>query len=69
MAEVVIRKGHPEWERLYSKWKASKDDAGWLVFGSEQYRVIALDDDSIIFVAKAGLIDGMYGSLTQGVPE
>ena len=63
----VIRKGDPRWERLYKEWISSKKDAGWLVIGAEQYRVIAKDDDSILFVPVTGNIDTMYGHMTTGV--
>ena len=65
----VIRKGDSEWERLFTAWRASKKEAGWLVIGAEQYRVIANDDDSVLFVPITGNIDSMYGHMTQGVPE
>ena len=68
MAEQdIVRKGDDRWERLFKKWKTSKSDAGWLVIGSEQYRVIANDDDSVIFVPVTGNIDGMYGSMSGGL--
>ena len=68
MANMVIRKGDSEWQRLFEAWKAS-EEAGWLVIGSEQYRVIAGDDDSILFIPVTGNIDSMYGSFTEGVPK
>lgn len=68
MADNVIRKGHPDWERLYEEWKGSDSEAGWLVTGSMQYRVIATDDDEILFIPVTGNIDSLYGSLTQGAP-
>lgn len=67
MSENVIRKGDVEWERLYLKWKESDKDAGWLVTGSEQYRVILNDDDDILFIPVSGNIDSLYGSTTGGV--
>jgi hypothetical protein len=68
MAEKdIIRQGDDRWERLFARWKASKGDAGWLVIGSEQYRVIANDDDSVIFIPVTGNIDSMYGSMSGGI--
>lgn len=67
MEDNVIRKGDARWERLYSRWRADKGEAGWLVIGAEQYRVIANDDDSIIFIPVTGNIDTLYNS-TTGVP-
>lgn len=69
MEDFVIRKGDQRWDRLYELWKSDKKEPGWLVKGTEQYRVIAGDDEDILFVLVAGNIDGMYGSMTQGVPE
>lgn len=69
MAEQVIRKGDSEWQRLFDAWKSSKGNAGWLDIRGELYRVIVNDDDSILFIPKAGSIDNMYGSTTQGVPK
>lgn len=68
MPSEVIRKGDDGWERLFEAWKSSRE-AGWLAIGTEQYRVIAGDDDSILFVPVSGNIDSMYGSTTQGVPQ
>jgi hypothetical protein len=67
MGDNIVRKGDVGYERLFTKWKESKKDAGWLVIGSEQYRVIAHEDDSIIFIPVAGNIDSMYGSVSGGV--
>lgn len=63
----VIDRGDDRWERLFREWKASEKDAGWLVIGSEQYRVIANDDDGVLFIPVTGNIDGMYGSLSGGI--
>jgi hypothetical protein len=68
MLSEVIKKGDPGWERLFEAWKSS-EEAGWLVLNTEQYRVIANDDDAILFIPVSGNIDSMYGSYTQGVPE
>lgn len=67
--EEIIKEGDRRWERLYSAWKADRRDAGWLVIGSEQYRVIARDDDAVIFIPVVGNIDSMYGTMTGGIPK
>lgn len=69
MAGNIIKRGDAEWERLYRAWKADGKDAGWLVTGAEQYRVIAESDENILFIPVTGNIDNMYGSYTQGVPQ
>ena len=63
----VIRKGDPEWDRLFQAWSQDKKKAGWLVLGTLQYRVIQNDDDSVVFVPVTGNIDSYYGSMSQGV--
>lgn len=69
MAENVIKKGDPEWQRLFDAWKSAKGNAGWLDIRGALYRVIVNDDDSILFIPQANSIDNMYGSTTQGVPQ
>ncbi len=69
MENSAIKKGDMEWDRLFEAWKEDNRDAGWLVIGTKQYRVIAKDDDSIIFIPVTGDIDSMYGQTTQGVPR
>lgn len=69
MSSNVIDKSDERWERLYKAWLSDDKEAGWLVLGSEQYRVVAKDDDSILFIQTSGNIDSMYGSYSQGVPQ
>ena len=67
MPKDVIRQGDDRWEPLFKAWLAARGDAGWLVHGGLQYRVIAQDDDVIIFEPVSGNIDSMYGSMSGGI--
>ena len=67
MEKDVIRQGDSRWELLYKAWLGDGKDAGWLVHGGIQYRVLAQDDDTIIFEPVSGNIDSMYGSMSGGI--
>lgn len=66
---AVIRKGDAEWERLYTAWRADGKEAGYLVMGSEQYKVYANDGDDVLFVRTGSNIDANYASITGGIPK
>ena len=65
----VIKKGDSRFERLVQLWKNDKKDAGWLSIGSELYRVIANDDDLVLFIPTSDGIDNYYGMTTGGLPQ
>lgn len=65
----VIKKGDIRFERLFQLWKDDKKDAGWLIIGSESYRVIANDDDDVLFIPARDGIDNYYGTITGGIPQ
>ncbi len=62
----VISKDDPDWLRLYTAWVEQKQ-AGWVVVGGTQYRVLHPSDEDIAFELVAGF-DEMYGSITKGMP-
>ena len=65
----VIKKDDVRFARLFQLWKNDKKDAGWLVVGSESYRVIANDGDDVLFIPTKSGIDDYYGMTTGGIPQ
>lgn len=62
----VITKDDSDWLRLYQAWVEQKQ-AGWVVIGGTQYRVLRPSDEEVSFELVSGF-DTMYGSITQGLP-
>jgi hypothetical protein len=65
MADHIIRKDHPMWERLYKTWVETRKP-GYVVIGSKNYRVLIPDEDNVAFEPQSGF-DQHYGSQSRGL--